>query len=392
MQPTAAAILSVHNFYRERGGEDQVFYTESDLLRSAGHRVEEYRETNERIRSGALTMIGSTWNQRSFKRLQTFAKETQPDIAHLHNTFPLISPSAYYALAGLGLPVVQKLSNFRLICPGALLLRDGSPCQECVDQHSLLPALKHRCYRNSLPGTSAVAGMLSVHRALGTWQNLVDVFIALSEFSRAKFVAGGLPPNKIVVKHNFISPDPGIGSGLGDYALFVGRLSHEKGIDDMREAWNELSQPLRIAGDGPLANVSWPNQVVSLGHLPREQIFSLMRSAKVLVFPSLCYENCPMTILEAFACGTPVIASNLGSMPEFVRHNHTGLLFNPGDPADLAEKVRYAFSHPEHLAQMRINARREYEEKYTPERNYKMLIAIYEQAIENAKRRKRVAS
>lgn len=386
-------ILSVHNFYKEPGGEDRVFSTEADVLRRMGHTVEEYQEHNSRIRNGALTALGCTWNQSGYSQLSRLVETCKPDLAHLHNIFPLISPSAYYAFGRRYVPVVQKLSNFRLICPGALLLRDGHACQDCIEQKSLLPALQHRCYRDSLSGTAAVAAMLAIHRAVGTWRNLVDVYVALSEFSRRRFVEGGLPEDKIVVKPNFVSPDPSPGTGTGGHALYVGRLSQEKGIDDLAAAWHELADiPLKVAGDGPLSDKVWPKSIEILGQRSRAEVLALMQQAQVLVFPSVCYENCPVTILEAFACGTPVIASNLGSMAELVRHNHTGLLFRAGDAADLAEKVRYAFSHPEHLAAMRVNARREFEEKYTAERNYKMLISIYEQAIESAQRRKRGAA
>jgi len=235
--------------------------------------------------------------------------------------------------------------------------------------------------------------MLAVHRAAGTYQKQVDVYIALSEFARRKFIEGGLPQDRIVVKPNFVAPDPGIGEGRGGYALFVGRLAKEKGIDSLTAAWRTLGEiPLQVAGDGPLNKTEWPDGVTWLGNQPRERVMALMQDARVLVFPSVAHEGAPMTIVEAFACGLPVIASNLGSIPEFVTHGKTGLLFKPGDSEDLARQVRWAFDHPEEMRAMRANARREYEEKYTAERNYKMLIAIYEMAIENSRRRRREAS
>jgi glycosyltransferase involved in cell wall biosynthesis len=263
-----------------------------------------------------------------------------------------------------------------------------------MDRHSLLPAIAHACYRDSRAATAAVTTMLTVHRTGGTYQRVVDHYIALSHFARNKFIQGGLPAERIAVKPNFVSPDPGPGAGCGRYALFVGRLSKEKGIETLAAAWRSLDIPLRVAGDGPLRDITWPTAVFPLGAQRREKVIALMRDALVLVFPSTWYECCPMTILEALACGTPVIASNLGSIPEFVRHHHNGLLFRPGDAEDLARQVRWAFDHPEELRAMRANARREFEEKYTAERNYNLLMAIYEQAIENAQRRtgKRAAS
>lgn len=384
---SGVSVLAVHNFYQQPGGEDQVFATEAALLERQGHRVIRYQDHNGRIRNGALAGIASIWNHASYRRLRALVSQHRPDVAHFHNTFPLISPAAYYAVRRLGIPVVQKLSNFRLLCPGSLFLRDGLPCEQCMHHNSLAPAIAHACYRGSRPATAAVAAMLLSHRAAGTWNRQVDAYIALSHFARRKFIQGGLPEDRIVVKCNFITPDPGAASGEpGRYALFVGRLSEEKGIRTLAEAWHRLPDiPLLVAGDGPLSGAPWPKGVTTLGHQPRERVLQLMKSAALLVFPSICYENAPVTILEAFATGLPVIASDTGSIPEFVAHHRTGLLFRPGDADDLAHHVRWAFDHPEQLNEMRAAARREFETKYTAEINYSRLIEIYEIAIENAK-------
>jgi glycosyltransferase involved in cell wall biosynthesis len=391
----ALTILVGHNYYQQPGGEDQVFAAEAALLESKGHRVIRYEECNSRIgnRNAAVAALGAVWSSKSARSLSDLVRLHKPDVVHFHNTFPLISPAAYYAVQRQGVPVVQTLHNFRLLCPGATLFREGSVCEECIERKSLLPAVRHGCYRGSRPATAAVATMLSVHRGLGTWQRKVDLYIAVSEFARRKFVDGGLPKSRVVVKPNFVSPDPGVGVGRGGYALFVGRLSAEKGISVLTSAWSELIDiPLVVAGDGPLAGTEWPRGVSWIGRKPREKILELMREARLLIFPSLWYEGAPMTIVEAFACGLPVIASNLGSMAETVDHERTGLLFDPGGAADLARKVRWAFAHPEAMEAMRVAARREYEEKYTAERNYKLLMAIYETAIANSRRENRAAS
>lgn len=258
-------------------------------------------------------------------------------------------------------------------------------CEECVDRGSLVPAIIHSCYRQSRPATVAVTAMLTTHRAAGTWDRAVDLYIALSDFARGRLVAGGLPRERIVVKPNFVSPDPGAGDGHGGYALYVGRLSEEKGVRVLERAWHLLNGiPLLVAGDGPLSDTKWPASVQSLGREPRERILALMQNASVLIFPSTCYECAPMTIVEAFACGLPVIGSNLGSMAELVDHRRTGLLFRPGDTEDLARQVRWAFTHPEEMKAMRAAARDEYLRKYTAELNYKALIGIYEMAIQNS--------
>ena len=387
-------MLSVHNFYQSPGGEDRVFAGETALLEQCGHTVLRYEDHNDRIHSGSIdSACDAVWSRSTFRRLEALVRSTAIDVAHFHNTFPLVSPSAYYAIRRAGIPVVQALHNFRLICPGATLSRNGSVCEECVERRSLLPGIAHGCYRDSRLATAALSTMLTVHRAAGTYQRQVDVYIAPSEFARERFIAAGLPKDRIVVKPYFVNPDPGVGDGRGDYALFVGRLTEEKGIRTLVKAWPLLSDiPLRIVGDGPLAGTKWPVGVSWLGSQSPEQMFALIQDARVVIVPSVWYEIGPLTILEAFACGTPVISSNLGSMAEKVRHGYNGLLFKPGDSEDLARQVRWAFDHPEELRAMRANARREYEEKYTAERNYKMLMAIYEMAIENFQRRRREAS
>jgi glycosyltransferase involved in cell wall biosynthesis len=380
-------VLSVHNHYQQHGGEDEVFAAETALLERQGHRVVRYQDHNNRIRNGALTGLAATWNHRSYLRLRRVIDENHPQIAHFHNTFPLISPAAYYAAKSRGLPVVQKLGNFRLICPGSYLLRDGHICEECIDRKSLLPSIQHGCYRGSSAATAAVACMLATHQGIGTWNRAVDVYIAATEFTRAKFIAAGFPGERILIRHHAIYDDPGLGAGRGGYALFAGRLSPEKGIDILADAWKRLPDiPLKIAGDGPLSKTQWPANVTTLGHQSRKQIQALMQDAVVVIVPSIWYEFVPLTLLEAFVCGTPVIASNLGSMAERVDHHRSGLLFRPGDPEDLARHVRWAFDHPDQLRVMRAAARREYETRYTADINYKRLIEIYELAAENAKR------
>ena len=377
-------VLSLHNFYRQPGGEDLVFATESALLERQGHRVIRYQDHNDRISSEALTGLSTIWNHASYRRIQSVISEHHPDVAHFHNTFPLISPAAYYAVRRLGVPVVQKLSNFRLLCPGGIFLREGQPCEQCLERRSLRPALIHKCYRGSRAATAAVTAMLAAHRAVGTWDRRIDVYIALSEFARSKFIQGGLPADRIVVKGNCVTPDPGPGEGKGGYALFVGRLSEEKGIGTLAEAWRRLPDiPLLVAGDGPLNQTEWPKGVTWLGHQSHDEVIGLMKNAAVLVFPSVCYECAPLTILEAFACGLPVIASDLGSVPELVTDRRNGRLFRAGDADDLGRQVRWAFEGPDQLGEMRAAARREFETRYTAEANYKALLEIYGLAIEN---------
>jgi glycosyltransferase involved in cell wall biosynthesis len=383
--------LLAHNYYQQPGGEDQVFAAEAALLENNGHRVIRYERHNSQIEihDAALAAVDAVWSSKSARSFTELIRHHNPDVVHFHNIFPLISPAAYYAAHKAGAAVVQTLHNFRLLCPGATLFREGNVCEECIEKKSLRPAMAHKCYRGSRPATAAVATMLTLHRAVGTWRRKVDLYIALSEFARRKFIEGGLRASQIVAKPNFVSPDPGVGRGSTGHALFAGRLSAEKGIGVLASAWKEVPHiPLLVAGDGPLAGTEWPKGATWIGRQPRERILELMREARVLIVPSVCYETGPLAVLEAFACGLPVIASNLGSMAEIVAHERTGLLFNPGDAGDLARKVRWAFEHPEAMQAMRAAARREFEEKYTAERNYKMLIGIYEAAIGRARIRR----
>jgi glycosyltransferase involved in cell wall biosynthesis len=385
-------VLSVHNFYRQPGGEDRVFADEASLLEQHGHTVVRYQEQNRRIAGVGISASGSAlWSNRSFRRLRSALRAQACGVVHFHNTFPLISPAGYYAAAAANVPVVQTLHNYRLICPAGTLLRDGAVCEKCIGRVPL-PALIHGCYRGSRPATAAVAAMLAIHRVGGTWRRMVDAYIAPSEFARKKLIAGGLPPERIVMKPNFVAPDPGAGTGRagrepGGYALFAGRLAEEKGVRTLLQAWERLGNaiPLVVAGEGPLGAREGP--VTFIGQQPREKIFALMRNASILIFPSICYECAPLTVIEAFACGLPVIASNIGSIPEFVDHGRTGLLFRPGDAEDLGRQVRWTMEHPDRLALMRQAARREFETKYTAERNYKMLTGVYELAFYNWRRR-----
>jgi glycosyltransferase involved in cell wall biosynthesis len=296
----------------------------------------------------------------------------------------LISPAAYDAAHAEGVPVVQTLHNFRLICPNALFFREGRICEDCLGKSVPWPGVVHKCYRGSLSASTTVATMLTVHRARGTWQNRVDQYIALTEFSRSKLIEGGLPADLIAVKPNFVYPDPGVGRGSGRFAIFVGRLSEEKGLGVLLEAWKELNVPLKIVGDGPLASKlsDAPSAVQWLGRRSAQEVYELIGAASLLVLPSQCYENFPRVIAEAFAKGTPVLASRLGAMAELIEDGRTGLHFQPGDAADLAAGVRKFWNLPsEKVDEMRRAARQQFEEKYTSDANHRILLSLYESAI-----------
>jgi glycosyltransferase involved in cell wall biosynthesis len=383
------SVVVVHNAYQQAGGEDAVVRAEADMLRGRGHELREHLVSNKSIEGiGRVALFGTTlWNRDAYRQLVKVFGQSSAAIAHFHNTLPLISPAAYYAAHDQGTAVVQTLHNYRLLCPNGAFLRDGRVCELCLGKGVPWPGVVHACYRESRAASAAVASMLTVHRALGTWQKKVDVYIALTEFARRKFIEGGLPAEKIVVKPNFTS-DPGIGRHDGGYVLFVGRLSPEKGVDVLFNAWDAVHRRhphvrLKVAGTGPLENLlsDPPAGIDWLGWQSGASVRQLMQDASLLVMPSKWYEGFPMTIVEAFATGLPVAASGIGSLAELVRDGETGRLCRPGDPRELADVLGSMIMAPGVLAEMGANARRDYENRYTLQQNYHQLTAIYSQAV-----------
>ena len=387
-------VLVAHNVYQRAGGEDAVFRNETQLLREHGHEVFEYLDDNRRISELGKARLGieTLWSRSSYKKLSALLADCRPDVAHFHNTFPLISPSAYYAARNQGVAVVQTLHNFRLLCPNAIFLRRGRVCEDCLGKTVPFPGVVHGCYRGSRIESAGVAAMLGMHRVLGTWNNQVDLYIALSEFARSKFIEGGLPAAKVMVKPNGLAEDPGQGSGDSNFALYAGRLSPEKGVGVLLSAWNKIGRelPLKIAGDGPqseeVRRACQPTTGLEwLGALERPGLLSLMKRARFIVIPSICYENLPAVAVEAFATGTPVVASNIGALPSIVDDGRTGVLFAPGDAPDLRAKALALASDPDRLATMRRQCRIEFEKRYSPSVSYPLLVEAYRRAIRAAR-------
>jgi glycosyltransferase involved in cell wall biosynthesis len=375
----------VHNAYQQRGGEDAVVDAEIKLLRSYGHKVVEYRRSNEELNkmSRSSAALQTFWSRGAAHKAAELITLENIDVVHCHNTFPLISPAVYWAAARARVPVVQTLHNFRLICPQALMLRNDAPCEDCVG-HVPWRGVMHGCYRDSRLQTGVLAGMITAHRVLGTWRDKVARYIALNEFCRQKFIQGGLPANRIVVKPNFVDAGPAPVSIKRLGALYVGRLSQEKGISVLANAMRRLQGRvgLTVVGVGPQADLldNLPG-VRLLGALPANEVMELMRHTQMLVLPSICYENFPRTLVEAFGCGLPVVASRLGGMAHLIDHDRNGLLFDAGSVNALAAAMDSLASDPQRCAEMGLAARQTYEESLTPEINYKMLMQIYEDAL-----------
>jgi glycosyltransferase involved in cell wall biosynthesis len=379
-------ILSVHNSYQIRGGEDESRESEERLMREYGHEVDSYEENNDRLKQISAIQIAARtiWSREAYQEVKRRLSEKHYDVVHVQNFFPLISPSIYYAAQEKGVPIVQTLRNYRLLCPNALFFRDGQVCEDCLGKFVPYPAVQHGCYRESRAASGATVAMLTVHRTLQTWTKQVDRYIALTNFARDKMIQGRLPSDKITVKPNFVHPDPGVGKGEGGYALYVGRLSVEKGLDTLLAAWEQLGNtlPLKIVGDGPLSEevaklTERLPQVEWLGRQPMAEVHRLMGEAMVLIFPSKWYETFGRVAVEAFAKGTPVVAAKIGAIAELIEHGKTGLHFNPGDTNDLVATLKWALAHPEELQMMRKEVRIEFEAKYTAQENYHRLLEIY---------------
>ena len=390
-------IVVCHNYFRERGGEDQVFEDEVRLLRAGGHQVTEFVRRNTEM-SGidvSLTAVQAPWNRSAYNELLRTARSVSADVVHIHNTLPQLSPAVFKAAHASGAAVVHTLHNYRWACPKGILFRDGKPCEDCLGLTVPWPAIRHSCYRGSRAGSTVVATTLAVHNLLGTPQS-ADAYIAAGTFIKEKMTEAGLPGERIHLKPNFLDPDPGPGTGAGGFAMYLGRLSPEKKVDTLLDAWEQLDRPvpLKISGDGPLrpqvesAAARMPN-VDYLGFAPREEVNRLLGEAGFLVFTSGTYEAQPLTILESFARGTPVIAGRLGAMASMVEDGLTGWLFEPGDAVELARLVSDASKDPDTLRQMRSSVRADFKAKYSIENNLDRLLEIYREAMEYRDARQR---
>jgi glycosyltransferase involved in cell wall biosynthesis len=391
-------ILFIHNKYlKSSGGEDTTVESEMNLLSEYGHDVElllfdnarELHSSVAKLKAGIEAIYSRDAAKRLDARLQTF----RPDLVHVHNFFFTASPSVILQASRRGIPVVLTIQNFRLICANALLLRNNEVCELCVNHMFPWFGVKYRCYHNSMIESAMVGTMAAVHKLISTWKKKVDFYITPAEFIRAKLINSSLrlSEQKIGVKRNFIK-DPGAAAAdqRGNDFLFVGRLSVEKGVRLLLQTFAELpSAGLVIVGDGPeredltrefghLTNVKFA------GLKKKDEVLAMLKKSKALIFPSIWYEGLPLTIIEAFATGTPVIASNLGAMGEMIEDKKNGFLFPKGDKLAL-KIVLEAFDGKVAAENYRIysDARKTYENHFHPDKSYHDVMAIYQQVVKS---------
>ncbi|KMO21024.1 glycosyl transferase family 1 [Methylobacterium platani JCM 14648] len=377
-------VLVAHNRYQVRGGEDAAVARDLAALERAGCAVEAAYLDNAAIDSGLARLraaVSATHAPAGIARVMEAVHRFAPDVVHVHNVFPLLSPGIHAAARAAGCATVQTLHNYRLICPGAFLMRDGAPCESCVTG-SPYRAVRFACYRGSRIGSLAVARMVDVHRRAGTWRRDVDRFVALTPFARERFVAAGFPSDKIRIRPNGL-PDPGPPAGHPRRGLvYVGRLSPEKGVLVLAEAAAAAGIRVTVIGEGPLAGTLADHPALDLrGPCAPNAVQAAMARAAAVVVPSLWYEGLPMVVAEAFAAGTPVVASRIGALASLVSDGTTGLLAAPGEPQDLARALARIEADPAAAAAMGREARAVYEREWREDVTTRALLEIYRDAV-----------
>lgn len=388
-------ILIVHNYYNSSlpSGEATAVEADRRLLRGHGIEVIEYARHNDEINeqgvAGRLTTaVASVWSPRTYAELTRLIAEYKPDVAHFHNLFPLITTSGYVACRRAGVPVVQTIHNYRHACLNGLFMRGGAVCEACLGKSSLRGII-HRCYRDSFAASAMAAWVRDTQQYILHNVDNVDCFIALTEFAAAKLIASGVAKDRIVVRPNFIEYDsPPVMEPRGDFVLYAGRLAPEKGVRTLIKAWRGIHDiQLVIAGDGPqrreleaLVQSLGVNARI-LGLLSHDDVLKLVEQARCLIVPSEWYEGFPMTIVEAFSRGTPVIAARIGGLPEIVERNGAGVIFPPGDSDALYAVARGLLDNEAAWRMYSDAAVRAYTQKYSRRPAMEALDAIYQQVI-----------
>jgi glycosyltransferase involved in cell wall biosynthesis len=373
-------ILVMHSRYATgaSSGENRVVDDEVALLRQRGHEVELWSPTPAGgVRAAARLGVDATWSREAVRVLGRMRATLRPDVIHVHNLFPLLSPAV---LRSAGAPVVLTLHNYRLLCLPATFLREGRTCERCLGG-SLLPGVVHGCYRGSVAASGALAGSLTLHRKLGTFDR-VAAFFAVSPFVRSKHIEAGFDPERIWVKPNFV-PETARRDGPGGDFLYLGRLSVEKGLDRLMQVWQQVPARLVVVGDGPereaLVAAAPPN-VEFRGAVDPGEVPGLLRAARALVLPSICYEGAPRTVVEAYAAGVPVIGSRLGAIADVVDEGRTGMLARPGDAGEWSAAVHRLLIDEESV-RMGGSAYDTWRHSFSPEVNADLLEHLYNRVM-----------
>ena len=373
-------IVQVHNIYQGKTGEEAVVEEERKVLTENGHEVIQYIKDNSELKQSSklvkarmlFSLNGSTVVAKEFGEL---LKQENPDICHVHNTFPIITPIVYQVCKENNVPVVQTLHNYKMVCTNSLLFRDGEVCEICLNK-SLYNSIKYKCYRDSYFATAAQANVIQTHRNRGTWDKLINKYICLTEFQKNKLIAGGMNSDQMVVKHNFLSEE-GMNIERGSYFLFVGRLNDSKGLQDLLHLFrqNKTARFILIGkSDDPKIFDRFTN-VKYLGEQERNVVLEHMRKCKAVLFPSKYYEGMPMVILEAFSHKKPVIGRNTGAMTSMIEDGFNGLKYD--NTEDFIKSVN-RFEHDDHLTEsLGNNAFLDYQEKYSRSKGYENLINVY---------------
>lgn len=380
-------ILQIHNYYQQPGGEESVMNTEADLLQKNGHTVLKYTCSNDAISQSSLvsnitTGINTIWSFKHYNAVKALLKRERPDVCHVHNSFPLISPSVFYACKSVGVPVVLTVHNYRLMCANGLFLRDGKPCEDCL-QSNMFNGIKHKCYRESALATATVAVSMELHHYLNAWNTKVDSIIALTPFQKQKLIEKGIEEHKIVVKANTVIKPSNQSSDKSDGLLFIGRLDRVKGADLLIGVAKHFPNTIiKVVGQGPLLKeLSAQKNILCFGQLSRSDVFEKISNCRAVILPTRFYEGMPMTIIESLACGKPIITTNHGAMPSMISPEQNGWLFEPENRESLFSAVSAALNEQNDLEQLKMNCIKAYEQNYSEEVGYKSLINVYASVI-----------
>jgi len=392
----------VHNRYRSGlpSGENRVVDNEAEALSRRGHFVERFERLNDEMDGWSslrkLSVAGTNvWSVKAYRALRHTLRRMRPDVAHVHNTMPLLSPSVLVACHQERVPVVVTLHNYGLVCARGDLFRDGSVCHDCIG-HLPLASVAHGCYHGSRLETIPVATSMVVNR--GRWKHLVSAYICISSAQRAVLAPLNLPHDRVFVKMNMARSElvaPPRREGSGGTVLFMGRITASKGLPVLLRAWEMYAASatvdrlrLVIAGAGPLEDEvrEWARRrddVDFLGPRSRRECEALLSSARVAVVPSSWEEAFGLVVIEAMEAGVPVIAPAHAAFPELVVDGEEGVLFPPGDAAALARAFDDATAAPERYEGYGRNARKAYETRLNPDTNISQLISIYRFAMEH---------